>query len=550
VTEPTRPPNQLGIYLRVSTEEQRERESILTQCNFAEKYCALHDQVPYDWYADDGVSGTIAMEMRPEGARLLQDARAGKITMLLVYRVDRIGRKAKHVLNAVGALEECGVRVVSMTEPFDTSTPAGRLMLTMLSGFADFERDSILERSAEGTNRRARAGAWLGGVAPYGYFLQGEKNDARLVVSEQRMPGCGLSEADVIRLLYRRTVEDNWPCQRIADELNALGVPPAYVRDGREVRAKRTATVQSLWSAGRIRNMLANATYKGVHRYGRRSAKSGREIIEREVPAIVGVETWDRAQEHLHSHMLMSMRNAKHEYLLRGLIRCGVCGLTCNGRFDEKRQMAFYTCNGKTQARGLYGSQGLRCPSKAIKGTPLENAIWDDIEDFIRNPGDVLDQLAVRLGEQSGQAEQLRDRLADLQQQLHAKQGEKDMVIALYRRGRIDAGELDRQLDQVQEEATTLANQAEYVQEQLQNGRAVEESLHSAEALLRQLNERMDEPLTFERKRHYVEVLVESIRLDVFEDESGKQRTKAVVTYRFSETPVVIAARRGSRSSS
>ena len=118
-------------------------------------------------------------------------------------------------------------------------------------------------------------------------------------------------------------------------------------------------------------------------------------------------------------------------------------------------------------------------------------------------------------------------------------------MIALYRRGRIDAGELDRQLDQVQEEATTLTQQAEYVQEQIASGRAIEESLHSAEALLRQLNARMDEPLTFERKRHYVEVLVESIRLEMFEDQSGKQRTKAVVTYRFSQTPVVIAARRG-----
>ena len=393
---------QVAIYLRVSTEEQRERESILTQRNFAEKYCALHEQVPYGWYADDGVSGTIAMEMRPEGARLLQDARAGKITMLLVYRVDRIGRKAKHVLNAVGALEECGVRVVSMTEPFDTSTPAGRLMLTMLSGFADFEHDSIIERSVEGTNRLARAGTWLGGIVPYGYLVQGEKKDARLVVSEQRMPDCALSEADVIRLLYRRTVDDNWPCQRIADELNALGVPPAYVRDGRELRAKRTATVQGIWRAGRIRNMIVNTTYKGVHRYGQRSAKSDREIIERDVPAIVSVETWDWAQELLHSHMLVSMRNAKHEYLLRGLITCGVCGLTCSGRFDEKRQVSFYTCNGKTQARGLYGSQGLRCPSKAIKGTPLENAIWDDIEGFIRNPGDVLDQLAARLGEHVG----------------------------------------------------------------------------------------------------------------------------------------------------
>jgi site-specific DNA recombinase len=64
-------PARAAIYLRVSSEEQRDRETILTQRNFAERYCALHEIVPAGWYADDGISGTIALEQRPEGARLL-----------------------------------------------------------------------------------------------------------------------------------------------------------------------------------------------------------------------------------------------------------------------------------------------------------------------------------------------------------------------------------------------------------------------------------------------------------------------------------------------
>ena len=61
-----------------------------------------------------------------------------------------------------------------MTEEFDTATATGRLMLTMLSGFAAHERELIRERSVAGTNRLAEAGAWLGGVVPYGYRKQGE----------------------------------------------------------------------------------------------------------------------------------------------------------------------------------------------------------------------------------------------------------------------------------------------------------------------------------------------------------------------------------------
>jgi site-specific DNA recombinase len=70
-------------------------------------------------------------------------------------------------LDAVAELESCGVRIKSMTEEFDTATASGRLMLTLLSGFAAHERDVIRERSVAGSNRIAESGGWLGGgVAP------------------------------------------------------------------------------------------------------------------------------------------------------------------------------------------------------------------------------------------------------------------------------------------------------------------------------------------------------------------------------------------------
>ncbi len=156
----------VGIYVRVSTEEQRERQPILTQREFSLRYCELHELPIYETYADDGVSGTVAIENRPGGIRLLEDASRRKFDQLLVYRLDRLGRDTRLILNAVAELEKHGVRVRSMTEEFDTATATGRLMLTMLSGFAAHERESIRERSVAGTNRLAEAGAWLGGV-PY-----------------------------------------------------------------------------------------------------------------------------------------------------------------------------------------------------------------------------------------------------------------------------------------------------------------------------------------------------------------------------------------------
>src|ERR1700676_3307802 len=324
--------NAVGIYLRVSTEEQRERQSIETQRDFGERYCQLHQMPISEFYVDDGISGTVPLENRPGGRRILEDARTGKFDQLLVFRLDRLGRETRLILNAVAELEKYDIRVKSMTEEFDTATSTGRLMLPMLSGFAAHERDVIRERSIAGTNRVAEAGAWLGGIVPYGYRKVGEKVSARLVIADEKMPGFVLSEADVIRSIYRMAAAERKSCFRIADFLNRLQVPCAYTRDGRQLlRGKRKQNTSGLWRPGRIRNLIVSKTYMGQHEYGKRSTNQQRQIILREVPAIVDADTWQQAQAVLKSNQLFSPRNGKMQYLLRGLIQCGLCGLTYIG---------------------------------------------------------------------------------------------------------------------------------------------------------------------------------------------------------------------------
>src|SRR3954465_9741498 len=82
----------VGVYVRVSTEEQRERQSIVTQREFGSRYCDLHELPIHETYADDGVSGTVPLEARPGGIRLLEDARKQKFDQLLVFKLDRLGR--------------------------------------------------------------------------------------------------------------------------------------------------------------------------------------------------------------------------------------------------------------------------------------------------------------------------------------------------------------------------------------------------------------------------------------------------------------------------
>lgn len=166
----------------------------------------------------------------------------------------------------------------------------------------------------------------------FGYRKTGAKIAARLVISEAPIPNVGISEAEVIRTIFRIAAIERKSCFAIAEYLNRVGVPCAYVRDERLVtRGKRKTRTSGLWRPGRVRNLLVSSTYMGEHHYGKRSRNLNRLLIEQSVPAIVTEEIWRKAQETLSSNVLFSKRNSKHQYLLRGLMKCGLCGLTFIG---------------------------------------------------------------------------------------------------------------------------------------------------------------------------------------------------------------------------
>ncbi len=525
----------VAIYTRVSTEEQQQRQSIRTQIEFGERYCQLHGLTIHQIYADESISGTVPLDRRPEGSQILQDARLKKFDQLLVFRLDRLGRDTRLTLNAVADLEALGVRIRSMTEEFDTATPTGRLMLTLLSGFATHEREVIRERCVAGTLRVAEAGVWLGGIVPFGYRKVGEKRDARLAISEEPIPGLAMSEADVIREVFRMATADKHSCRVIAERLNSHGIPCAYVRDSRlALRGKRREKTSGLWRPGRIRGLITNKTYMGIHEFGKRT-RSGREVITRPVPAIVTEDTWRKAQGNLRSHILFSPRNAKNEYLLRGLIKCALCGHTYVGiaanRPNGKREF-YYRCNA-AHSPSIYAGVG-RCQSKPVRGDELERQVWSDIESFLRNPEQLLEQLHARLESDSQGVAVIREQAVHLGELIEAKSGERNRVLALYRRGRLSDVDLDTQLGEIDREETTLGAQLAELQSRLTGADSVASTVSSAQDFLERLRDRLDQPATWQQKRRLVEVLVAGITVDTVE-ECGVRQTRTTISYRFGQ---------------
>jgi site-specific DNA recombinase len=203
----------VALYMRVSSEEQREAGTIQTQCEFLEGYYQLHSLEVAETYADDGVSGTIPLHERPEGRRLLEDAKGGKFGAVLVYRLDRLGRALLVVVDAHDRLEALGVGLVSTTEHIDTTTPSGRLHFQILGSFGEFERGTIRERTQAGLHMAFRNGRQTGAI-PYGFTI-GE--DDTFVVAED--------EARIVMRIFEN-IAGGATLYSEAKRLNDLGVPP------------------------------------------------------------------------------------------------------------------------------------------------------------------------------------------------------------------------------------------------------------------------------------------------------------------------------------
>ena len=272
-------PERVTLYLRVSSEEQRDRETIEIQREFLEQYRNLYELEVADIYKDDGISGTIPLHERPEGRRLIEDAKDGKFKVVLVYKLDRLGRSLLVIVDAHDRLETSRVSLRSATEPIDTSNPSGRLIFQMLASFAEYERGTIRERTQAGLHRALRNGKFFGRL-PYGYKLSPDGTGLVLVEDEARVVREIIANIAAGATLYSES-----------KRLNREGVPsPGYrVRNADRRRGTR-------WSPPTVRDIVYQTAYSGVHRVRIEGRGGQEETIERPVPAVVEPGLRERAE--------------------------------------------------------------------------------------------------------------------------------------------------------------------------------------------------------------------------------------------------------------
>jgi site-specific DNA recombinase len=188
-----------AIYTRKSTEQGLEQDFNSLDAQYEASQAYIRSQAHAGWtllrakYDDGGFSGGDTD--RPALQRLLEDVQAGKIDVIVVYKVDRLTRSLADFAKLVELFDQHSVSFVSVTQQFNTTTSMGRLTLNVLLSFAQFEREVTSERIRDKISASKRKGLWVGGMAPLGY----DTKDRRITVNQ--------AEADRVRTIFRRYVE-------------------------------------------------------------------------------------------------------------------------------------------------------------------------------------------------------------------------------------------------------------------------------------------------------------------------------------------------------
>lgn len=371
-----------AIYSRKSSDEGLDQDfnSLDAQREAAEHHirAQAHEgwTVLPDKYDDGGFSGG-SME-RPALRRLIQDIEAGKIDVIVVYKIDRLSRSMADFMKIMEVFDRHKVSFVSVTQHFNTDTSMGRLILNILQSFAQFEREMTTERIRDKFAASKRKGMWMGGVPPLGYDVRNRKLEENP------------AEAEIVRYIFRRYLELG-SATLLIDDLAEKGYKSKSWTSG----SGRVRKGQPILKSG-LYQILGNPIYIGKIRHKDK-------IYDGEHKGIIDPALFEQVRNIMATRAPNSspVRKTTTTYLLRGLVfDPDGYAMTCGACKGNGRRYKYYV---STQAvKNNYAAS----PIKSVSGEVLESAIITQLRRFLSRPAWAVKAMEALKDKESGLSEQ------------------------------------------------------------------------------------------------------------------------------------------------
>lgn len=400
-------------------------------------------------YEDEGFSGGNLK--RPAFTEMMAAARDCAISMIIVYRLDRISRNISDFSSLFQELEGLGIAFVSIREQFDTGTPMGRAMMYITSVFSQLERETIAERIRDNMHELAKTGRWLGGTTPTGYTSESTQ---RITVDGKAKKACKLklipAEAQVVKTIFQLFMETNSLTLTEAELLRRRIVTkknndytrfsiknilqnPAYLIADQAAYAYFSEKDAELFSE--------RTAFDGVHgiiAYNRTDQTKGKNTINLPItewiisvgqhPGLIPGKDWVRVQDALERNKSKSYRSPRsNEALLTGLLYCQ-CGSRMYPKLSKRKTATgkpVYTYVCKLKER----SQGSRCAGKNANGNTLDEAAIEQIKLLESDSSALIQQLEESRKLYTGSPTQYDAQLEALRQEHMESQKKIDTLV-------------------------------------------------------------------------------------------------------------------------
>lgn len=427
----------VAIYTRISTDEDRQPFSLEAQEKRLRSYIASQE----DWhqvgepYADQASGATLE---RPKLTKMLTAARAGRFDVLLVYRVDRVARTLRGLVKLLDDLDKAGVVFRSATEPFDTSTPAGRMMVQMLGVFAEFERATIIDRITAGMERKAARGEWQNGRRPHGYLV--DKSTGHLIVNELEAP----QVTDIFDLYARK-------------RLGAAAIGTLLSDRGHRTQTGKPWNTRAVLTVLRNRVYLGEIYYRGIWNTGTAGPFH---------PPLVDPDLFQQAHQILEARGedRTKRTGAASDYLLAGLMTCAHCGKRYLGNAAYGRhggRFRYYTC----YTRVRYGAT--HCNGDRLPADDIEHAIQQALLQAFDRVDVIDDAVAAITGRDADQRSQLQGELAAVRGEITSTEQSIDRYLLAFEKGTMPEKQCGPRIEALAAKTVELQDREAELTEQL-----------------------------------------------------------------------------------